>query len=142
MPGFAFFILSLSSPSSLWDLLQFRMRSLSLKFVAWLEIGFCCSFTRYRHLSLKQNFFFPWFANRVSTVSLCLCFAFTIDLLYILIPTVHFFSTSRFRLVLPSLLLIISNHESTVDFIPFVRNSFMYNAEFHNLHLFHPVYPI
>lgn len=53
-----------------------------------------------------------------------------------------FFSTSRFRLVLPSRLLVISNHESTVDFIPFVRIGFMCNAEFHNLHLFHSVYPI
>lgn len=72
------------------------MRSLSLKFVAWLEIGFCCSFTRYRHLSLKQNFFSSWFANRVSTVSLCLCFAFTIDLLYIFISTVYFFQHLAF----------------------------------------------
>lgn len=87
------FSLSLSSPSSLWDFYYSSgcVRCL-LKFVAWLEIGFCCSFTRYRHLSLEQNFFFfPWFATRVTTVSLCLCFALTIDLLYIFISTVHFF---------------------------------------------------
>lgn len=71
--------------------------------------------------------FFSWFANR--EIGLQPYHSF-------------FFSTSRFRLVLPSLLLVISNHESTVDSIPFVRISFMCIAEFHNLHLFHLVYPI